>query len=196
MRTWTRSVAIVALLGVLAFSIGASQSLKSSRGKAPPTVLHFLGPDSEYTAGCVPAPPFPCGGPLFWASGFEGIFGLTFAGFDVEGFQLFDVSSVALVAHFGPQDSVLIMGEGLYRRRLGDDPLHELTLNVTVDGEPAIFDSGVVPVPDSEAAIDIDVNMNGLMNYDILMRIVADPTFSPAAGTAPDLGGSIPTSKR
>ncbi len=102
-----------------------------------------------------------------------------------------DVSNVALVAHFGPQDSVLIMGEGLYRRRLGDDPLHELTLNVTVDGEPAIFDSGVVPVPDSEAAIDIDVNMNGLMNYDILMRIVADPSFFPAS----DLVSPAPTGR-
>jgi hypothetical protein len=190
MRTFTRSVATVALLGALAFSIGASQSSKSSSGKTPPTVLHFLGPDSEYTWGCFPAPPFPCAGPVFLASDFEGIFGLTFAGIDAEGFRLFEVSNVLLVASFGPEDSVLIMGEGLYRRRLGDDPMHELTLNVTVDGGPVIFDSGVVPVPDSDAAIDIDVNMNGLMNYDILMRIVADPFCSPALELAPDLGGS------
>ena len=129
---------------------------------------------------------------MFLASGFEGIFGLTIAGSDAEGFQLFDVSNVALVAHFGPQDSVLIMGEGLYRRRLGDDPLHELTLNVTVDGQPSIFDSGVVPVPDGEVAIDIDVNMNRLMNYDVLMRIVADPSFFPASELAPDLDGLAP----
>lgn len=143
------------------------------RAVAPPTFLYTLSLDSQYVQGCFPAPPFPCAGPLVLFPEFGGSFGLTFTGVDAEGFSSFAMSNVTLTA-LGGSNVIQIDGVGTYRVNQAEG-IQEMTLDVLVNGQPTVFDSGLVDLGDGTDEIDISVDMNDLVNYDILMTIVANP---------------------
>ncbi len=172
MRVCKSCIVVAAALALLGGPITATPSSKLSV-KQPPTILFFLNAESTYVEGCFPAPPVGCAGPLFLASSFEGIYGSTFAGFDEEGFTLFEISNFMAFAFFG-DDVVVVIADGLYRRNEAEGK-QELTLDALVDGVPSTFNSGVVPIPPGPHEVDIAVNMNDLINQDILMHIVANP---------------------
>ena len=172
MRVWKSFIVVAAAIALLGGPITTTPSSKLS-AKQPPTILFFLNAEGAYIQGCFPAPPIGCAGPLFLASSFEGIYGSTFAGFDAEGFVLFEISNFLAFASFG-DDVVVVIADGLYRRNEAAGT-QELTLDALVDGVPSTFNSGVVPIPPSHHEVDIAVNMNDLINQDILMHIVANP---------------------
>jgi hypothetical protein len=155
----------------------------ADRAGAPPIIAYGLDDSSVFVQGCFPAGPIGCAGPLMLTENFTGAFGTTVAGTDPDGFDLTLISDMTLVAMLGSQP-IVVQGNGLYRRNQLPDAQQQLTLNALVNGEPVVFDSGLVPVPDSPHAIDISVSINNLQNYDTLMVIVADPITTSRARSA------------
>jgi hypothetical protein len=185
---------LCALVGASAHPIVAHGGTTLASGAIaiaqPPVLLFVLDDDSAYIYGCFPADPFPCAGPTVYNPNFTGQFAASFTGVDDEGFSVYELSGVDLVADFG-DNTVHVEGSGVYRRTFGSRAQQELVLAALLDGAPAAFDSGVVPVPpDSIHFMDVSVNMNDLQNYDVVLNIVAGP--GRAAPSAPSIGLLLP----
>lgn len=145
---------------------------------------YSLDESSTYITGCFPAPPFGCAGPIRLFPSFTGGFNLMSTGTNEDGFEVFVMTNVQLTATAGT-DVREIVGTGIYLRSEGEDAQHSMVLTVLMNGAPVVFDSGVLPVPDGTAFIDIAVDMNDLINYDTQMRIVADANDAATATDRP-----------
>ncbi len=145
-------------------------------------VIFALGPDANYVTGCFPAPPLGCAGPVILYPVFLGGFESTPAGRDPEGFDVFLIDHVLFIAGGGTQ-FFPIVGDGIYRRRVGKNPAQEMILDLSIAGGPVnVFDSGLVDLDPSLNAIDISIDMNDQINYDTVMRIAANPVQAAIHG--------------
>ena len=135
-----------------------------------PAVAYRLGRDSTYQEGCFD----PCDCPILEPLPMTGTFALTLAESNSLG-QTYAVTDVAWDVAFG--DQVLhITGAGTYQIGGEFALVHRLQLDLSTNGEPPRhFDSGQVPGGYEFPAIDIEISMNNLVCYDVLMHVRAKP---------------------
>lgn len=156
---------------------GSHAHLVSAAGAALVAAGAFGGPPTSYTLldksaflkGCFP----PCACPITLAS-LEG-------GFDLEEVQpllgdpwytVYAVTDVELVA-YGGADAVEITGSGTYTVGGQFAYLQRMELDLAVDGEPFHFDSGWQGVSVIPPYLDIDLSVNGMVCYDIVLELFA-----------------------
>ncbi|MCH7926213.1 MAG: hypothetical protein IIC51_11825, partial [Planctomycetes bacterium] len=136
--------------------------------------IYRLGPESLYQNGCFP----PCLCPILLVDDVRGTFKLTFTGTDaatnIHSYAVDDVNWTVPL-----QDPNLrVVGSGSYQ--IGSpDPItvvqHRMQLDLRVgDGVVEHFDSGWLPV-DQLAGIHVAVSMNGMVCFDTVLEIAAEP---------------------
>lgn len=134
-----------------------------------PLLFFGLSPDSVFVTGCFPTGRIPCAGPLFLASSFTGGLGMQISGIDND-FAVFQVVSAQFNVAFG-DGMINFTGTGVYRRGVGENQQHEMTLNLVGPDGPVTFFSGLVPFDPEASGIEIDLSVNGVNGYDSVMSI-------------------------
>ncbi len=143
-------------------------------------VEYRLTSDTLVYVGCFP--PCRCAMRLFPET--RGTFTLTPVepGVVDDGFDRFEVSDVAWTAGSELGAAIRLTGSGTYRVRDGDSPLHQLVLDLSVDGaEPERWDSGLVEGGGEFPTIRIDISINGRVCFDHAADLTAVPSEEPFA---------------
>lgn len=166
---WLIIVGIVLLVVAQAASGQASVTLP---------VVYELAPGSTFQRGCYE----PCLCPLEEEVSIHGTFRLTRSSADPL-FTRYAVTDVHWTAPDSAQELV-ITGSGTYRVGGEVAVVHQLELDLSVNGEPVQhFDSGLVPGGAEFPKIDIVISINGMYCYDTVIHVVARPIW----GTPPPM---------
>ena len=136
-------------------------------GAATAAVVYELSSDSTYYQGCVA----PCECPIGIIGQMAGTFRLS----PLRPTPLFNQYRLTYISWrvVDPNGHVVhrITGGGLYQVGGG---MHQLILDLRIDGNPAHFNSGLV-VDDSQFPIISITVDRGTTCFDILLNVVADP---------------------
>ena len=149
------------------------------------TQVYCLGPGSTYQEGCVE----PCLCPIWMSDETEGTFVMMDAGSDPL-FTYYRLESISWRAMFNGEVIREITGSGVYR--IGGEValMHQLTLDIRIDGgEPVHLDSGLIIGGSSFPSISISVSQ-GTPCYDIWMDIEAAPAWCCGASIDVKANGS------
>jgi hypothetical protein len=132
-----------------------------------PAVAYELEEASSFTQGCYP----PCLCPIFIVEGLRGSFRLIPRGLDGL-FALYAVEDVDWTLPGEPPRSV--RGSGTYRVGGESASMHQLELDLSIDGEAAQhFDSGLIAGGGEFPRISIAVSVNGMVCFDTVFDIRA-----------------------
>jgi hypothetical protein len=136
-----------------------------------------LGPSSTYQQGCWD----PCDCPLWSPVPLSGTFSLVPLR-DLGTYMEFAVVNMDLSAFGSNEDpqATHLSGAGLYTLIAGFAGMIEsLELELSINGEaPTHFESGFINSGEEFPDIDIDVSMNGMVCFDIVLGIRAEPKRS------------------
>jgi hypothetical protein len=172
MKNTSRLVPILALLAIAAPIGGAIADSDS--------IPYVLGKDAMFEAGCLP----PCMCPVLLRARLSGTFTLVRGPFD--GFyQHYEVQDVDWRLS-GDTESHRVTGKGMYKVGGEVAVQHQLTLDLSVDGDPLQrYDSGLVAGGGQFPRIEVPVALNGFFCHDSVYGVQAHPAVA----------GVIPTSK-
>ena len=177
-----RGTTILGVLGGLAlFGATTAQAQPDSS-----TVTHYeLQPNSRFTWGCFG----PCACAIYSSQPLKGTFDLRYVGSDPL-FNNYEVSNVRWVL---PQasSSETILGSGTYRVGGEFAVQHQLSLDLTIGGEPPKhFDSGLVQGGGEFPKIEIDISLHRQSAcIDTVIHVQAD---DPPVVTSVDVGRGSP----
>jgi hypothetical protein len=168
MQNWNR----LRVLGIAVClsSLGAIPAAAQASANEP--TYYALVDGSTYQHGCFD----PCMCPLMETAPLKGSFVLTFAGSDGL-FDLYDVSEVDWTAIIGNEFERSIQGSGTYRVGGEFAVMHELSLDLKIDGEPPTrLSSGLVVGGGDFPAIVTTISIHGGFCLDTVIQVVAKPT--------------------
>ena len=139
-------------------------------GAATAAVVYELSPDSTYYQGCVA----PCECPI----GIIGQMTGTFRLIPLRPTPLFTQYRLAYISWrvIDPNGQVVhrITGGGIYQVGGEVARVHQLILDLRIDGNPMHFNSGLIQDDSQSPIISITVD-RGTQCFDILLDVVADP---------------------
>jgi len=170
--------------------IGGPAFLGVAAAQAQPdssTVTHYeLRPNSRFTWGCFG----PCACPIFSSQPLKGTFDLRYIGSDPL-FNNYEVSNVRWVLPMA-SSSQTIQGSGTYRVGGEFAVQHQLSLDLTIGGEPPKhFDSGLVQGGGEFPKIEIDISLHRQSAcIDTVIHVQAD---DPPVVTLVDVGRGSPS---
>ncbi|MFN0059917.1 MAG: hypothetical protein ACKVX7_15780 [Planctomycetota bacterium] len=154
------------------FVLGLFVAICFATPSSAQTTPYQLNPTgTDYTYGCYP----PCLCPIFVGEFMTGGFELTFTSFDGL-YNNYDITGIDW-ATTGSQ----LVGSGTYRVSVGaPEVMHEITLDLAINGEPHLLVSGLLPTDDIFPTIQIGAAENGYFCFDYTVLIDATPVFAPA----------------
>lgn len=161
-----RRLAFARLLVALLALVGARSAFAQADSRP---VLYQLRAESQYVEGCFP----PCLCPIYFQDNVQGTFKLTFVNNDTL-FDNYTVSEVLWVFRRGGTE-YLVRGGGRYRVGGEFALTHQLTLDLTINGDAFRFDSGQVVGGFEFPEINIDIAVNGFFCYDRAFEVRASP---------------------
>jgi len=173
----------------ISLSILALSSLAAPA--AAQSVSYGLEPESAYVEGCYP----PCLCPLVFADSLSGTFVLSFEGATPDNYDHYAVTELDWTLTFGGQVTS-ITGTGHYQVGGQVAVMQRLELDLSFDGAaPAHFDSGLVPGGAGFPRIEIAVSENGMVCFDRVFELVAEPRLvgSSYCASAPNSTGLAAT---
>jgi len=160
-----RSLATVVLALVCVLADAGAHPTRASAASS-----YALAPGSQLQQGCFP----PCLCPISLEQPLTGTFRLTQQA-PTPLFEVYDVSDVVWHLKRGDTD-VVITGSGTYRRGGEFALMQELTLDLSVGGQPPQhFDSGLVVGGGDFPTITVTISINGEVCYDTVIDVVAKP---------------------
>jgi len=170
--------------------IGGPALIRVTPAEAQPdssNVTHYeLEPNSRFTWGCFG----PCACPIFSSQPLKGTFNLRYLGSDPL-FNNYEVSNVRWVLPEA-SSSQTIQGSGLYRVGGEFAVQHQLSLDLTIGGEPPKhFDSGLVQGGGQFPKIEIDISLHRQgACIDTVIHVQAD---DPPVVTSVEVGRGSPS---
>jgi hypothetical protein len=151
--------------------VGASAPALAEVDQADP-IRYALGNGSTYQKGCLG----PCACPVIESGVLHGSFILTYVTSDPL-YNWYDVSDVEWVASLNGGTQRKIKGSGTYRVGGEVAVMHELSLDLAIDGDPSVhFSSGLVSGGGSFPAIDVTITIPDQGCFNTEMHVVAKPT--------------------
>ena len=169
MRHIHHTACVLVALGIAATAAPA-QTISGNTGEQ----IYRLKDSATYQQGCFE----PCLCPVLNQLSMRGtmVLGPTFVG------DVFDFREVTEVNWYVSDDNgnefASITGSGIYyiANWPGGPPMHALELDLQVNGgEVTHFFSDLVPMMTNDGSFDIQISMNGVYCYDIVMQVVAAP---------------------
>jgi hypothetical protein len=144
--------------------------LASGTAASDPSRSYTLVPDSDFEVGCFD----PCACPILIQSPLQGGFTLSPTGTAGPGPGIvYDVTDLAWVVR-GYDRDLSVTGSGTYRIVPESPRLHQMTLDLSVDGQPRqVFDSGLVPGGEDLSAIRIRISTGGEFCWDSVFTVHA-----------------------
>jgi hypothetical protein len=159
-------------------ALAASLLVLAPRAFADPVLYTLITPPSSFDIGCQG----PCACPILMRPTY-GSFTLARVGTDPL-YTYYDVTGYIASFNNGP-GAVAITGSGHYKIGGEFALVHEMTLDLNIEGRPPQhFDSGLVPIRSTFPRIDIECAVNGFACYDTTITVAAEPVA--VAGTGGD----------
>jgi len=171
-----------AILAV-ALTAGLPATPAAADAPAPDPVRYSLVTGSTFEFGCYA----PCLCPIFLGGGLRGTFMLEYGGFDglYSNYRLTEVDWITDVG----DTPVKVRGEGTYRIGGEFALVHQLTLDLEVDGGPSRrYDSGLVPGGQEFPRIDAATSLHGFFCFDSSFVVAAAPVPLDASAPAGRFG--------
>ena len=168
------------VLALRLVSLAALAGLTAAQATTTPT-LYRLDAPASFEEGCLP----PCLCPIWLTDDLLGTFALRYDHSDPAGFDHYVVDNVNWVVGGGGGGTARrVTGSGTYRVGGQFAVQHQLQLDLSTDGDPAIaFDSGLIQGGGSFPALDISIAQNGFYCYDRVFNVASSPV--PAGQVTP-----------